>query len=212
MTGAALGLFVISWLLSGSTTGVTSTVASAWLAVSGAVAVTVGAVAFLLRGLRNPRDVADKQGVFALFGLALLAVGGTHYRRYPASRAAWRYLVTGPLQDSTRDDGFADASRVVSRESRRDAFPLRQHLRLAGGLSAAVIVAHQSWLALRGRNTVAASLVRPLLGSNPGVASGVGGGIADFGAQFTALESALLLVGVVVLGAVIGALLSASRR
>ncbi len=211
VTAAALGVFVVSGILSGSTTGITSTVASVWLTLSGAVAVTVGAIALLLRGLRRPREVADKQGALALLAISLLAVGGTHYGRYPASRAAWRYLVTGPLRDGVQTDGVASAGGVVGRESRRDAFPLHQYVRLAGGISAAVVVIHQGWLALQGRDTVLSSLVRSLVGSGSGVVSGTGGTATDLGTQLTAFESVAVLLGVVVLGVVIGALLAVGR-
>lgn len=211
VTAVALGVFVLSWLLSGSTTGITATVASIWLAVSGAVAVTVGAVALLLRGLRKPRDVADRDGVIALLAISLLAVGGTHYARYPASRAAWRYLVTGPLQDSTPTDAVS-ADRAVGREPRADAFPLRRYVRLAGGLSAAVVLVHQGWLALLGRDTVLASLVGSLVGSGSDVASGAGGVRPDLAVQLTVFESIVVLAGVVVVGAVIGVILAASRQ
>ena len=207
VTAVALGVFVLSGVLFGSSTGLTATVASVWLAVSGVVAVTVGTVSLLLRGLRRPRDVADKQGALTLLGIVLLAVGGTHYGRYPAARAAWRYLVTGPLGGGTQTGGAAGADRGVGHESRPESFPLRRYVRLAGGLSAAVVVAHQGWLALRSRDTALSSVV----GSGPGVAPGVGGTATGFWTQFTALESVVVLVGVVVLGTLIGALLAASR-
>jgi len=212
VTAVALGLFVLSGLLSGSTTGITSTVASVWLAVSGAVAVTVGAVALLLRGLRRPRDVADEDGVVALLAISLLAVGGTHHGRYPASRAAWRYLVTGPLRGSGRTDGALSADRVVGRESRSDAFPLRRYVRLAGGLSAAVVVRHQGWLIRQGRDTVVSSLISSLVGSGSDMASGTGGAGMDLGMQFTVFERIVVLAGVVVVGSVIGAILAVSRQ
>jgi hypothetical protein len=211
VSAVALGVFVLSWLLSGSTTGITATVASIWLAVSGAVAVTVGAVALLLRGLRRPSDVADKDGVLSLLAISLLAVGGTHYARYPASRAAWRYLVTGPLRDSTPTDAVR-VDRAVGRESRDDAFPLRRYVRLAGGLSAAVVLVHQGWLALQGGDTVLSSLIGSLVGSGADVASDASGGGTDLAVQLTAFESVVVLAGVVVVGAVIGVILAASRQ
>lgn len=204
VTAVALGVVVVSGILSGSTTGITATIASAWLAVSGVVAVTVGAVTVLLRGLRNPREITDKEGLLAMVAIAVLALGGTHYARSPATRAAWRYLVTGPPRD-----GFASADGVLGRDSRRDAFPLRRYVRLAGGLSAAVVVLHQGWLALAGRNTVLSSVVGA--GSDAASGSGSVSPAAGLGTQLTAVESALVLFGVVAVGAVIGALLAASR-
>ncbi|MFB6297554.1 MAG: hypothetical protein ABEH56_03440 [Salinirussus sp.] len=207
VTAVALGVFVLSGLLNESTTGITATVAAAWLAVSGVVAATVGAIALLLRGLRRPGDVADEQGMLALFGISLLAVGGTYYARHPASRAAWRYLVTGPLRGDVYPDTGTSPGRGIGGESRRDAFPLRQYVRVAGGLSAAVVVVHQGWLAVQGRDTALSSLAGSLVGSGSGVASGT----TDLGVQFTPLESIGILALVAVLGAVIGALLAVSR-
>lgn len=212
VTAVALGVFVLSGVLFGPTTGITATIASVWLAVSGVVAVTVGAIALLLRGLRRPRDVADKQGALALLAVSLLAVGGTHYARYPASRAAWRYLVTGPLRGGDQTDRIADTGDVVGRESRGDAFPLRRYVRVAGGFSAAIVVIHQGRLALRGRDAGLSSLLRSLVGSGSGVSSGTAGTATDIGMQLTAFESAIVLLGVILLGTVIGALLAVSRN
>ncbi|MEF8979259.1 MAG: hypothetical protein V5A39_10370 [Haloarculaceae archaeon] len=207
VTAAALGVFVLSALLS-SSTGITGTVASAWLAVSGVVAVTVGAVALLLRGLRRPRDVADRQGLLAMLAITLLAVGGTHYSRYPASRAAWRYLVTGPLPRRTPTDWGTGGGR----EPRKDTFPLRRYVRLAGWFSAALVVIHQGWLALLGRETVLSPVVRYLAGPGSDAASGASGSVTGLGTQLTAFESLLVLAGVVLVGTVIGALLAVSRQ
>lgn len=209
VTAVALGVFSVSALLSGTTTGVTSTVATVWLTVSGVVATTVGAVALLLRGLRKPRDVLDKQGLLAVVGLSLLAVGGTHVGRHPASRAAWRYLVTGPLPSGTQRGGVMTSGSAGGYESPSESFPFRRYVRLAGGLSAAVIVLHQGWLLLQGRDTVLSSLVRSLVSQAPGTVSGTGGG--DVWAQLTGVESLAILLGVAVIGAVIGALIAVSR-
>lgn len=211
VTAIALGVFFVSALLSGTTTGVTATVASVWLAVSGVVAATVGAVALLLRGLRRPRDVLDRQGVLAVLGLSLLAVGGTHFGKYPASRAAWRYLVTGPLPVRTQWSGGTSGGHAGGHEPQSESVPLRRYVRLAGGLSAAVVVLHQGWLVLRGRDTVLSSLVGPLVGPDSGAATGFGG-FGDLWTQLTVLESMAVLLGVAVVGAVVGALLAVSRH
>lgn len=210
VTATALGVFVLSAVLSMSS-GITGTVASAWLAVSGAVTVTVGAVALLLRGLRRPRDVVDKQGLVAMLAITILAVGGTHYSRSPASRAAWRYLVTGPVPRTGPIGGSRGDSTVVDAQS-RDRFPLRRYVRLAGWLSAALVVLHQGWLTLLGRETVLSPLVRYLVGPGSDVATGAGGSVTGLGTQLTAFQSLLVLVGVVLVGTVIGALLAVSRQ
>ncbi len=211
VTGIALGVFFVSALLSGTTTGISATVASVWLAVSGVVAATVGAVALLLRGLRRPRDVLDRQGVLAVFGLSLLAVGGTHFGKYPASRAAWRYLVTGPLPVRTKWGSGVSGDPMGGHEPPSESFPLRRYVRLAGGFSAAVVVLHQGWLVFRGRDTVLSSLVRPLVSPDSGAASGAGG-LGDLWTQLTVFESLAVLLGVAVVGTVIGALLAVSRH
>lgn len=210
VTAAALALFVLSALLS-SSPGITGTVASAWLAVSGVVAVTVGAVALLLRGLRRPRDVADKQGLLAMLAITILAVGGTHYSRSPVSRAAWRYLVTGPAPRTGAIGASREGNTVVDGEP-RDRFPLGRYVRLAGWLSAALVALHQGWLALLGRETVLSPLVRYLVGPGSDVVTGAGGSVTGLGTQLTAFESLLVLAGVVLVGTVIGALLAVSRQ
>jgi hypothetical protein len=209
VTALALGVFVVSALLSGTTTGITATVATVWLTVSGVVATAVGAVALLLRGLRKPRDILDKQGLLAVVGLSLLAVGGTHAGRHPASRAAWRYLVTGPLSSGTRRDSVVTGD-FGGYESPSEPVPLRRYVRLAGGLSAAVVVLHQGWLVFQGRDTVLSSLVRSLAGQAPGTTSRAGGG--GVWAQLTGVETLAVLLGVAVIGAVVGALMAVSRR
>jgi len=211
VTAVALGVFFGSALLSGATTGVTATVASVWLAASGIVAVSVGAVALLLRGLRRPRDVLDRQGVLAVLGLSLLAVGGTHASRYPASRAAWRYLVTGPLPVETQWGGGVGGGSAGGSEPQSESVPLRRYVRLAGGISAAVVVLHQGWLVLRGRDTVVSSLVQPLTGPESGAAPGTGV-LGDLWTQLTVFESVAVLLGVAVVGTVVGALLAMSRH
>jgi hypothetical protein len=101
---------------------------------------------------------------------------------------------------------------VVGRESRSDAFPLRRYVRLAGGLSAAVVVRHQGWLIRQGRDTVVSSLISSLVGSGSDMASGTGGAGMDLGMQFTVFERIVVLAGVVVVGSVIGAILAVSRQ
>lgn len=141
VTAVALLVFVLSAILS-SSEGLTGTVAVAWFAVSGVVTATVGAVTLLLRGLQQPRELVDEEGLVAMFAIALLAFGGTHYRRSPVSRAVWRYFVTGPVSRPAPIGGDRAGGPDVETGS-GDRVPLRRYVRLAGWLSAALIVGHQ---------------------------------------------------------------------
>jgi hypothetical protein len=141
-----------------------------------------------------------------MFAIALLAVGGTHSRRSPVSRAVWRYLVTGPVPRPEPIGRDRSGSTGADAEP-RDRFPLRRYVRLAGWLSVALIVGHQGLGTFRGRETVLSRVIGPSFD----VALGASGSLTGLGTQLTAFQSVLVLGGAVLGGTVIGALLAVSR-
>ncbi len=217
LTALALGVLVASTVLSGSAGGITETVATAWFWVSGAVAVLTGSVAFLLRGSDDPTDDVLEGGALASFGTLVLAVGGTHYTRHPLLRAAWRYVITGPLPDHSQLDspgGFgAPSDTQVATPSRTGTTPetegetgtrvetVQQYVRLAGGVSAALVILHQVWVTRQG----GASALSPVVRDS-------GTGLLRVGTTLTPVEAAGVLVAVAAAGALVGGLLAASGR
>lgn len=209
VTAGALCVFVVSAVLSGSASGITETIATMWLWISGAVFVIVGSVAFLLYGIENPTDYVLKNGGLALVGMFVLAVGGTHHTRHPIVRIAWRYLITGPLAhhsqlDSTGEVGLPSDMQEAS-SSRPQAEPkstetIQQYGRLVGGIFAALIVLHQVWVTRRGGNTV----LSPVLDS--------GIEIPNWGTNLSPVAAGGVLIAVLIFGTLVGILLAASRQ
>lgn len=217
LTAVALSVFVASAVLSGSAGGITETIATTWFWVSGAVSVLTGSVAFLLRGSDDPTDYVLEGGTLASFGTLVLAVGGTHYTRHPLLRAAWRYLITGPHPDHSQlgspGEFGAPSDTQVATPSRTGATPntrgetetnvetVQQYVRLAGGISAVLVILHQVWVTRQGGTSALSSVFRDS-----------GTGLLRVGTNLAPVEAAGVLVAVATVGALVGMLLAASGR
>jgi hypothetical protein len=200
VSGAALLVLAVSYLVSGRATGVSATVATAWLWASAVVAVAVGSVHLLLRlrSLEDPGDVVTTDGILVALASVVLAGGALLANRSPAARAAWRYLLSDVPYRVDGEDGRPGWSSSRGEDANR----VGRYVRRAGFLSALVVVAHQFYLAALGRATVALPAV-------PDAGGGFEPGVVDL--QFGAAEAVLLVLGAAVVGSVLGFLLAVTR-
>lgn len=205
VSAAAVVVLAGTYLLSGTATGLAAAVVDAWLTVGALVSVTVGAVHLLLRGLDGPEDVRSADGAVARFGIVLLAAAAGQQARSPATRAAWRYLLSDVPAAPDRTRGYDPTAPAAPDED--DPFPLARYVRWAAAGSAAVVLADQAWLALLGRESVLTPVLAALLAAADGDTFAAGAG----GLQYSAAEAAVVLVGAVLLGGLLGLALAVRR-
>jgi hypothetical protein len=207
VSGVALAVVVVTFLLPDGASGFADLLVSAWFYVSAAVTATVGSVHLFLRGIQSPGDVRGNLGGIQRFAIVVLAVGLAVRTRSPATRAAWRYLFSDTPSLDFEDDG--SIAGISSREyaGSESAVPLTRYVRVAGVVSAIVIVVDQGWLSSRGRGGLFA-ILDSLGGTGaPSLpAIGLGGGMG-----LTSPDALVWYVGAIVVGALLGLFLSVNR-